>query len=122
MPREMIDPAASFVPRGARTVHKKVAAAGWAARMTRAIGPRIDTKGAVPPEDVHTRTIALAAQSPDRKMRLVWVWRWRPERPERTVSTGRTFKAQPAKWELDEVSDGRTGRILTSAEAEGMLT
>lgn len=105
LPREAVDPAASWVPLSPRSNYRAAVRHGWEARLTRAIGPRIAANGKVPNGDEAVATLALAAQSPTGD-RIVWVWRWRP-------STG--------KWQLDSVQDARTGRMMTSEEASGRL-
>ena len=121
MPRERVHVDAAWVPQGARTAYRQALKAGWTVQLTRAVGPRIGADGKVPEGDESVCTIALAAQAPDGVQRLVWVWRWRPEREAYTATTGRQFAARKASWQLDDVCDGRTGRIMTNDGAKGLL-
>jgi len=103
VPKTETDPAADFVPRGVRATWNQVAKAGWQARLTRAIGPRIGSSGKV--ISPTASTLVIAAQSPQ-GARLSWEWLWHPERNE---------------WKFVEALDHRAGRVLTSTEAKGML-
>lgn len=99
------DPSDKTLPAGPRRIHKKAVAAGWWARITRAVGPRINSTGHVPPGDEAVATVAVACAHPDGR-RLVAVYRWRP-------NTG--------KWEGDGAQDMRSGAMLGVKEMEERL-
>ena len=104
---EQVDPAAPWVPAGPRNLYRRAVKAGWRARMTRAVGPRIDASGAVPKGQEQVPTLAVAVQAPDGR-RYVAVWRYRTD--VKTVG-----------WSIDGVADGRTGEILSIAEVNGAI-
>lgn len=89
-----------WMPRSPRGVAKACRAAGWWTRVTRAVGPRIDAKGAVEPGQEQVPTIAVAAARGDD--RLVWTWRYRLK----------TVKGELGwHWELDDVFWNKKGTI-----------
>lgn len=79
-----------WFPRGAKTWLNLAKKHGWQARATRAVGPRIGSRGEVLEADC--RTIVVAMQN-DRGWRLVVEYRW--------VGTG----AKPG-WKLVDILDG----------------
>jgi len=82
--------AESWFPRGAKTWLNLAKKHGWKARATRAVGPRIGSRGEVLEADC--RTLCIAMQN-DRGWRLVVEYRW--------VGTG----AKPG-WKLVDIVDG----------------
>ena len=100
VPAEPYDVTASGVPSSPRSIARKAAAAGWWVRATRAVGPRIDAAGRVPPGDEQVPSIALALQSPGgRRIVAIWVYRG-------------------GKWTGDGHQDGRTGAMMSLKEIE----
>lgn len=85
-----------WFPRGAKTWLNLAKKHGWRARATRAIGPRIGSRGEVLEADC--RTLVIAMQN-DRGWRLVVEYRW--------VGTGK----KPG-WKLVDVLDGVNAAIL----------
>jgi hypothetical protein len=80
----------SWFPRGAKTWLNLAKKHGWKARATRAVGPRIGSRGEVLEE--HCRTLCIAMQN-DRGWRLVIEYRW--------VGTGKN-----PGWKLVDILDG----------------
>lgn len=97
------------IPGPPRTVLKRARAAGWWAQMTRAIGPRIDAKGVVPPGREQVGTVVVAAARGE--VRLTWLWHY----IEKTKGGVLGWH-----WELDEVFSNQEG-IINDTRGKAVL-
>jgi hypothetical protein len=99
-PRIVTEPDSELVPRGVRTVYNNLTKAGWRARITRAVGPRINAAGEVAEE--RCATICVAAQAAS-GARLIYEWRWLVEKQE---------------WKFVDAVAPQWGASMTSTEAK----
>lgn len=90
-----------WMPRAPRSQLKAFRKAGWAARITRAAGPRIAANGTVPEGKEVVYTLAVAAVRGAERIAMVWMY-------------------DGAKWKLDIALHNRLGKI-TSTEVREII-
>lgn len=93
-----LDPADKVVPSSPRSLHKRATAAGWGARVTKAIGHELKD----PSKTVYTIALAVARG----EERIVAIWRFSPTQK---------------KWQIKDVQDMRTGELMSVTDLKARL-